>query len=424
MNAHPFPGQRRWLLRPLLAAMAGAAGAGAAWADEPSPYYIGASAAYTHTSNVFQEVNGRADSYWSTGLLAGFDQMLGRQHLYANGTAQANRYQNFDQLNNTSYGLSAGLDWATLERLTGSLRYNTNQALVNYADANLIGPVDPSIKDLQKIKQASASIRWGSTPGLAIDGGFERRSVRFSVPEDKRGYRQDVTRAGLQWGSSELLTLGIGARFTKGDYPTATITPLVLEIPPSPGLPGSPRIDATFGPDESKRRDIDFTAKWVPSGSSTVNGRISLTRETHSQPTIPEFSGVTGALSLDYKPGGRVAYKASVSRDTVSETAFADLPDGARSVRGSNDRLATALSLGAVYELTAKIALNANFKYDNAAISNVGGGDSNTATYQYAFGANWQPTRYLGVACNISQETRSSDYRALVTGCSAQITLR
>jgi hypothetical protein len=424
MNAHPLCGHRRWLLRPLLAALAGAAGAGATWADEPSPYYVGASAAYTHTSNVFGEVNGRGDSYWSAGLLGGFDQRLGRQHVYATGTAQSNRYQTFDQLNNTSYGLSAGLDWATLERLTGSLRYNTSQALVNYADANLVGPVDPSIRDLQKIKQASASIRYGSTPGLAIDGGFERRSVRFSVPEDKRGYRQDIARAGVQWGGSELLTLGLGARFTKGDYPTATITPLILEIPPSPGFPGSPRIDATFGPDESRRRDIDFTVKWVPSGLSTVNGRISLTRETHSQPTIPEYSGVTGAIDLDYKPGGRIAYKASVSRDTVSETAFANLPSGTTSVRGSNDRLTNAVSLGAVYELTAKTTLNASFKYDNAALSNAGGGDFSSSTYQYAFGANWQPTRYLGVACNISQETRSSAYRALVTGCSAQITLR
>src|SRR6266436_4482934 len=101
---------------------------------ETSPYYIGVSQAFTHDNNVFRRPdNGTlpvlADTLSSTGLLGGIDQPFGRQHFFANGTAATNRHKNLDQLNNTSYGLAAGLDWSTVERLSGNVRASANQSL-------------------------------------------------------------------------------------------------------------------------------------------------------------------------------------------------------------------------------------------------------------------------------------------------------
>lgn len=423
MQARHLQAPRPWLTRPLVAALAAAASC-AAWADEPSPYYIGVSGSATHNSNVFQEQSARSDTFYSAGLLAGIDQMIGRQHLYANGTIQTNRYQHFDQLNNTSYGLTAGLDWATVERLSGSLRYSAQQGLVNYADANLISPTAPTIKDLQRIQQLSASARYGSIPGIAIDGGVEHRTVDFSAVEDKRDYSQDVVRLGLQWAKSELLTLGVGARWTKGDYPQAVISPATPEVLPSPTSPGSPRVDATFGPDKSNRRDLDFNATWSASGVSVVSGRISLTRETHSQPTIPTFSGVTGAITWDYKPAGRLAYKASLSRDTASENTFVALPVGMAPVRVNNDSLTTVAAVSAIYELTAKTSLNAEYRHDSGSVFGVDGTSSDSTTNHFGFGATYQPTRSVTLACNLSRENRSGSYRANLATCSAQFVLR
>ena len=423
MHVPTLEAPRRNCLRPLAALLVAATSVGC-WADEPSPWYVGASAAYTHDSNVFRERNARGDSYWSTGLLGGFDQMIGRQRVYATGSAQFNRFQDFKQLNNTTYGLAAGLDLTTIERLSASLRYDANQALVNYADANLLTPAALSIKDLQKTQRLSATARYGSNPGLALNGGVEHRTVDYSAVEDKRDYSQDVVHAGVTWGKSELLTLGVGVRFTKGDYPQAVISPAIPEVPPSNGNPGSPRVDATFGHDKSDRRDVDFTAVWSPTGVSTLSGRLSLGRETHTQPTIPTFSGFTGALFWTYKPAGRLTYKASLSRDTASENTFSNLPPGTLPVRSNNNRLTTVATVDANYELTGKTALNASLRYDDGSVSSVDGAVSNSATYLFGIGATYQATRSIGLACNLSHETRRNAYGDTVASCSAQIVLR
>jgi hypothetical protein len=394
----------------------------AARADEPNPYYIGASAGVTHNSNVFEQHGPQSDNYFSYGLLGGIDQMIGRQRVYAVGSMQANRYQTFDQLNHVSYDLTSGLDWATVERLSGTFRFNTSQGLVNYADANFVSPELATIRDLQRTQQLAATLRYGFTPGLAVDGGAERRTVDFSAPEDKRDYSENVVHAGLMWGSSEVLTLGIGGRLTRGDYPQAVISPVIPEVPPSPGVPGSPRIDATFGHDKTRRRDIDFTAIWSPRGAGVVNARISLTRETHSQPTIPTLSGVTGAISWDYNPGGRLSYKASLMRDTASETTFSNLQTAP--VRVNNDSLTTSASFGAIYALTGKISLNADFRHDNGAVDSVDGTRNDSTTNFFGLGASYQVTRSIGASCSVSREQRQGSYSVNIASCSAQIVLR
>ena len=60
---------RTWLI----GAIATTAAASGAWADEPSPYYIGASTSFTHDSNVYRVADGPGDNYWSVGLLGGLD---------------------------------------------------------------------------------------------------------------------------------------------------------------------------------------------------------------------------------------------------------------------------------------------------------------------------------------------------------------
>ena len=57
-----------------MAALAALAASGSARADEPSPYYIGATQSLTHDSNVYRLSNGSSDTYASTGLVGGFDQ--------------------------------------------------------------------------------------------------------------------------------------------------------------------------------------------------------------------------------------------------------------------------------------------------------------------------------------------------------------
>ena len=73
--------------------------------SDPNPYYIGVSQAFIHDTNVYRIPYGPGDTYSVTSLLGGFDQMIGRQHVFGRAVVSGNRYQDETTLNNTSYSV-------------------------------------------------------------------------------------------------------------------------------------------------------------------------------------------------------------------------------------------------------------------------------------------------------------------------------
>lgn len=390
--------------------------AAAAQAQE-SPYYIGVTQSFTHDSRVLRQNAVGSDTISSTGVLGGLNIHLGRQRLYADAKASNNRYSRFKDLEHTSHSLSAGLDWETIERLSGRLGYMDSQELINY------GAIDIPIttKSVQKVKQASASVRYGITSRFAVDAGAEDRRVDFSAPEDPRDYTQKVARAGLNWGTPGVLTLGTGVRLTKGDYPSAVISPFVPGQPDA--VPPIPDIPAVYGPDKTERKDVYVSVAWTPSGLSTITGRINATRQTHTQPTIPRLSAITGAVHWDYRPSDKLAFKTSLVRDTGSETLFSDIPVGLLPLRPDNEKLGTVLSVDAEYALTAKIATTASVRHRRVSTSQEATTSSNS-TNIYSLGATYAATRTISLGCNYTQESRGSAYTVDVTSCFGQFVLR
>ena len=411
-------------LRPVCLAVA-LAGVSGACAAEESPYYIGASQTFTRDSNVFRQSEGGLvvhDYYSSTGLLGGIDKLFGRQRVYLNGTAQANRYHNERQLNNTSYSLSTGLDWETVERLSGTLRYDDSQSLANYGATDLPGII--TVKDIQTVRQASATARYGVGARVGVDGSVAHRSIAFSASLDPRGYTENVGSLGVTWGTTGVLTLGTAYRATKSDSPSALIVPkiLILPIPLPPAVPAF--IPPVYGPDKVDRRDIDFTANWVATGLSTINARLSATHQTHSDNRLPNFSGLTGAVIWDYKPTGKLTFKTSLTRDTGTETAFTSgyalnvLPTEVQS-----NRINTIIGVDAAWEATAKIRVIGGLRHSNSKQA-AGGGSSSDSANQYSLGVNYLPTRTISLGCNLAHETHSGVYTDNTASCTGQITFR
>jgi len=420
-RAHARPSS----LRPLCLAIGLASVGGAAWAADESPYYIGASQTFTRDSNLFRQPEGSGlvvhDYYSSTGLLGGLDTRLGRQRVYLNGTAQANRYHNERQLNNTSYSLSTGLDWETVERLSGTLRYDDSQSLANYGATDLQDII--TVKDVQTVRQASATARYGVGARVGIDGSVAHRSIKFSAALDRRGYTENVGSLGVSWGTAGVLTLGTAYRVTKTDSPSALITPkiLILPIPLPPAVPAF--IPPVYAPDKVDRRDIDFTAIWAATGLSTINARLSATHQTHSA-SLPTFSGLTGAVIWDYKPTGKLTFKTSLTRDTGTETAFTSgylLNETPTPVQ--SNRINTIIGVDAAWEATAKIRVIGGVRHSNSKQA-AGGGSSSDSASQYSLGVNYLPTRTISLGCNLAHETHSGIYTDNIASCTAQITFR
>ena len=392
---------------------------------ETSPYYIGASQEFSHNSNLFRVGDSqasRSDTISSTGLLAGIDQPFGRQRLRLDGTLQTNRFSNNPDLNNTGYGLNAALDWATINRLSGTVSYFAKQNLANYGTPNTL---QITSRNIQKTQQFLAQAVLGGVTILSFTGGYSRRTVDYSAPAyDAQQFEQDSGNLGLRYRFSGALDVGGSLRMTRGRYPHFQ------------------RAGGGFEADTLDRRDFDLSSNWTPTGATSLSARVSFGRETHSVSSQRDFSGVTGSLSIDHNPGGKLRFAALLSRDTGVENSFLTLFDinGAPTrVVSDNSRLSTAAQLSANYEATAKIQLNATLRVsqrslvDTLTLSNGGAATGNTGSdtvSSVAFGASYAPLRNLSLACNAAREDRrtssalSSTYGVNSVGCLAKYLLR
>lgn len=377
-----------------------------AWAqDDPNPYYIGASQSFTRDSNLFRQTTGEvSDTISSTSLFAGVDQPFGRQRFYANGNVSANRFNNVSRLNNTGYGLNVGLDWETINNLSGRLRYSTNQSLADYGTAG----TNSTAKSIERSQLALASVRYGITSRLSLEAGAQHRALDYSDPAFvSRENSQKVFNVGGRYGVSGFLTFGTGLRFTQTDTP-----------------------NAAGGPDEADRKDLDLTSSWSPTGLSTINARISYSREEHSLAALSDFSGMTGSLEWVYSPTAKLRLRTSLIRDTGTEARFIDFSGGTASESTESYRITNSLQLGATYAMTAKIGLTASTRYSRGDLTSgaVRAKDSSTLT---SLGINYAVARSVSLGCELSHDSRRSENAALSTpysadlaSCSAQFTYR
>jgi hypothetical protein len=394
----------------LLAAPLALAGVQAQAQAGSSPYYLSAMQDFSHQSNVNSQPAGAevSDTISTTTLRGGVNALFGRQRAYANAAVNHQRYGDLTTLDNTGYNVTAGLDWATVERLSGTLSLGSDrrQAALNS------GIATASLRNTQRADEATAKVRLGGDSILGFDASLAHRRVTFSAPEfATRQYRQDSGSAGVTYRVGGSLTLGAGLSTQKTDYRVA--------VPPQ------------IIPDASKGNDVYFTANWVPSGASTVAARLNIGKTEYEQATAANFDGATGSLSWNWRPTGRFALTTMLSRDTGQDLGFQRAPDGTSPNRATDfSQVTDALSLNATYELTGKIVLTGGLttshrKLVDAANAGTGSDTTNSAT----IGARWAATRVFSLGCNAGRESRSASgtgtnsYDNDRVGCFVQATI-
>jgi len=402
-----------------------AATAAAAAQAETSPYYIGASQSFSHSSNLLRLGDdepvpaglSKADTVSSTSLLAGLDQPIGRQRLYGNVTLRANRLSNNDIYNNESYALTAGLDWATVEHISGSLKATANRNLAAF-NADEIGLLQK--KNLETTQQVDAAFRIGVVTEWTAEAMFGGRSVDYSADEfQSREFRQDSASLGLRWRPSDATTLGLAVRQTKGRYPKFRSLP-----------------DGSFEDDRFDSRNVDLTGTIAPSAISTFSTRLSFGKTDYEVATQRSYSGVTGLLRWEWKPTGKLSFDTRLTRDPSQSSYFFDSRVSDSTVEYS--RITTALSMRADYAVSAKIGLNSTLAYSRRSLARTvpttSGSEELTGqdrSTRLAFGATWVPTRSLQFGCDLAQDRRSTNstelssaYSDTTVSCFGQVTLQ
>ncbi len=378
---------------------------------QSSPYYIGVAQSLGHESNLYRvggtaalpaNAQSKSDTIATTSLVAGVDQTWGRQRLSGSGSLRTSRYANNDQLNNNGYGLNLGLDWATVERLSGRLALSADRSLRGYDPAYRSGQA--SERNIQDNNTLSATVRLGVVTRLTIEAAASRQSLRYSAA-DFNGSEYDQTSGslGLRYRLGGATTVGLAWRQSDVDY--------------------------VVRDDPYTRRDIDLTGTWDPSGLTTVYARLSSTKTTNEVSPLRDFSGVTAELRASTQVSGKVRLNARLSRDLGQSTSTFDF-QGLTSATEFN-RVSTALRLGADYDLSAKIAVTASVEhvrrsFDSTRFAVLTGSDRTTVL---ALGARWLPTRAIQVGCNLGYDTRSvsqvgNPYNSNSVSCYGQFILQ
>ncbi len=439
MQAQAFQAPRRqWAVRPLIAALAAIAG-GPAWADEPSPWYIGASQTITHDSNVDHAPNGSSGTYFSTGVLGGFDQRVSRQRFYGAADVKYNKYQSQSRLDNVSYGVNAGWDWETIESLSGNLYANANRSLA-LLGGNSTQPT--SSDNTVRSEGLGANVRWGGVGPVSLQGGYSHRRVSYSAPEALSSESTTNTGSlGAYYRLNQDLSVGTAVRVSRTESPYAV------------ALTVTPTGPADYRSSTSTGRNLDFLVDWRPGPRTGVNGRLSWTRQSSSEVDAADFSGVTGSLALSYAATEKLGFTATASRDAGSQVEAFTYNIGQSgssvflpisSIRGvaQNQQVTDALGLGATFAATAKTSVKAGLGYRRAklveAIQVLGNTVSGNRidTYRTAsIGVDFEMSRHWQFGCGLAHESRdvgagsttlspAYSYTATITSCTATFALR
>ncbi|MDC6168904.1 hypothetical protein [Paucibacter sp. XJ19-41] len=379
---------------------------------QQSPYYLGASLGVTHVSNIYRSTPGQpsnSDNVTTATLLAGLDQRIGRQRLFGDASIRANHYENNRSLRNNGYALNAGVDWQTIERLSGQLSVNSNRSLAQFNPGN--GAPEITKKNIEQTDQARASVRYGLVSLLSLDASLTHRRRDYSASEYNRyDYSQNAVSLGVTYRPSSALTLGVAGRYTDGKYPRF-----------QPVANG-------FQSDDYTRKDIDLTGTWVASGASTLSGRLSFGKRDASQASSRDFSGGTGSISWKWQPTAKLLINSNLMRDSGDETSFAT-----NGMISDYSRITTSASVNASYELTGKIVLDAGLNYADRDLTDpflntqIKSGDKTTTL---SLGGRWAVNRSTTLGCQLNRDKRtglsilSTPYSANSYGCYAQLMVR
>lgn len=402
-------------LRPLSLALLGLLAGGSARAEQ-SPYYVGGSLGVTHVSNIYRTSSATPrnnDNVTTASLLAGLDQRFGRQRLFGDVSLRNNRYAKNKSLGNDSYALNAGLDWETVNRLSGQLSLSSNRNLAQFNPG--AGAPEITKKNIEQTDQARASVRYGLASLLSMEGSLTHRRREYSAREyDAYDFTQDTVSLGLSYQPRAALTLGVALRYSEGSYPHT----------PAPG--------GTFIKNDFTGKDLDFTAGWTLSGASVLNGRLSASRRDYKLEGARDFSGLTGSLSWRWQPTAKLQINSSLTRDTGDETSFLNL-GSLGGITSDYSRITNSLQINSSYELTGKVLLDAGLNYSKRSQNNRLGALDNKGSEQttsLSLGARWMVTRSGLIGCQINHDKRDADafvstpYSANSYGCYGQLTLR
>ena len=401
---------------------------------QQSPWSVGGSLLWSHDANLLRLADGqnpgpgdsRADTVLSTAIVGGLNQNIGRQRVFGNLTLRDNRFEKNDKYNNQSYNGALGLDWSTINRVSGTLSFSAARNLSTF-NAEGVGLLPE--KNLESTQALAASVSVGIVTEYSLEVGASRRQVRNSVQDERvlsRDLNLDTLSVGLAWRPTAAFSLTGALRNVKALYPTFRLLPNTTE----------------YESDRYKQQQIDLVAALQPSGASTLDLRLSFGDTRYVINEERNFSSVNGSLGWLWQATGKLRLTTRLARDKGQDNYPSSVPFffSRIPVTLSDSRVITTVRVQADMDVSAKVALSTSLQHaqrtldrDTLALSNtvsLGTSSGKDGTTVFTLGARWAPLRNALVGCDATQERRrasgdlTSNLKGATFGCYGQISLQ
>jgi hypothetical protein len=377
------------------------------------PWYLGLDQDFTHMSNVLgsQRGNEVSDTISTTTLLGGINTRLGRQTLYADAQLNTTKHRRVDDRDTDGYSLGVGLDWSTVERLSGTFKLGATQRQTQFGGS---GITQVSLSNVEKTQEFDATVRLGAVALMTIEAGAGWRKVDFSAQEFSNAeYDQTRGTLGLIYRPSGLLTLRGGVYGTRTEYDVSNA--------------------------RANDSGVYLGGTWVPSGISTVTADLSYGRE-RATAVSEGFRGATGTLAWAWRPTGRLSTNVTLSRLKGRDAGFSGTSSSPTSLplvalttptrtADNFSQVTNRFAVSGNYELTGKITMSASLGVSERTYGSTTTSGGKDRESSITIGARWAALRTVSVGCDIGYSDRdntsalNSDARNEQFGCSVGVRL-
>lgn len=381
------------------------------------PWVLGAEQAVTWDDNLYRVADGtpRSTDLLSTSTLsAGLDAPFGADRLTAAVAGHANRYRDHGDLDNLGSDGFLALDWQSANRLSGTVRAAAARSLAPFGVD--LAPV-PSTRNELRTSDIDVRTRLGLPSLSHFELALRHETLDYTAPE-YAGLELWQRSAGLSYHfrTGGVLPWAVGVRFARGAYPHA----LWLQ-------------GGLLAQDDFHRSDVDLSARWVPTGRSTLDVRLSGTRESHRALTARNVRALTAALTFRYEATAKLHLTLDALRDTGAGSTFLELGDAPDRDTGRRDgsRLADTVRLAAAWSATDRVSVRAGASWTRRELVDVqallNGAPAAAGvdhTNVLSLGVDYTPAPRWTLGCGVDREARTTDsaasyaYRDVSSHCS------
>lgn len=339
---------------------------------------------YFHDDNLFRLPDDqpgfegqRSDSARQAHAGLVFNKTYSRQKLYAQAKVTKVAFDHFDQLDYDGKDVQARWNWQLGNRFEGVLGANYEQTLAPYTDFR------SNERNLREHRRQYFDGAWRFHPSWRARTAASHDKYEYELLVQRFNNRtEDAYEVGVDYLPRSGSTVGLVARKIKGKYDNRRIL-------------GGQSLDERFDQDELKAR-----INWIASGSTTVQVLAGHARRTYQARSERDASGFNGRITATHQPRGKMRYTAAAWREfsaVESNIISYSLNRGA--------------SVGATWDASAKIRVDANASYEkrayNARVLLNGAQDLDDSLKQASLSATWSPRRTVALTAALARQERS-----------------